>query len=1094
MKIKRTLLITSMGLPLVFGGLVALSGNEKNRIEPVKAAVAFDGGDGSKENPYLISTSEQMWKFHDIIEGDNGETANNKACAKLTSSIDLGCSSENSWNPIGRGNGIDGDHVFKGVFDGDGYEIGGYYLNTGTFAAGLFGFVSEHAEIKNFTLRGYLDMNGPAADYRGGVVAYLARGSKVINVHSFVEMYGSHRFTYVGGVVGYAADPYNWGSPVISRCSYHSQATLIYNDNYNSYSNWMGGIAGYIQKAEISDCYFNGRVEFAGTGAALQTGFVGGIIGSGVNSESAVLKRNFNYGVLVSPLDSRIGGISGDGLNGAVLSDNFYLKNDEYKGLGQKDAESKDVDGMQSLTVDQFKDKTSFTNYDFTNVWKMGNMYPKFHDDTGATIAGTPISSVHSSGEGWSYDFETSTLTLNNFTFDGDGTVGAYDDYYNSVIHLIADDNLNIVLVGSNSIYNHAVQSYTAGILSTGNVNISGSGSLDMKTEGANGRNFGIDALGSVTISNATITMDIEASLDGFCTGIRSEGKITINSGSVCIVAGDADASETIGLWPGDQGVEIKNETKKVELCGSFVAIYGDLKTEIGGSGYYDFDGATSKKTMEAGSYSMYDLDMYMNIKLIGVTLEDVIALIDAIGEVEYSTESKAKIDAARSGYNALSDNDKELVTNYAVLEEAESEYAALKHNHDLADAVVALIEAIGTVEETEECATKIEAAREAYDALENNEQRALVSNYEDLENAEDEYKYLHDPTVAKELIDSIGDVEDTKECGDKIHAAREAYDALDDVQKARVDNVEILEAAEEEYNYIHAPTAVRELIDAIGEVTLEKEDKINAAKTAFDALDNDQKALVSNIDVLDAAITQLALLKHQDDVQDNGVKVTGKDGALIPMNVNLKVELQSEVKARQGSTEYNKISSMLGGNGKISAVFDVKLIKTEGGVQTEIQPSDIKEGMIIIIEITLPDGLNVEGLRVLHIHSEEDIAFVNNFTINGNKLVFETDKLSEIAFVTTVKAKLPGWAIALIVIGAILVTCCLAYFLLLFVFNKWVRDEKDEDKAHRVFPFAFGEKDGKKRLYSFPWKFYYRVKEEIYKSKKDALKDNKDN
>ena len=264
--------------------------------------------------------------------------------------------------------------------------------------------------------------------------------------------------------------------------------------------------------------------------------------------------------------------------------------------------------------------------------------------------------------------------------------------------------------------------------------------------------------------------------------------------------------------------------------------------------------------------------------------------------------------------------------------------------------------------------------------------------------------------------------------------------------------------------------------------------------------MDGDQKALVSNIDVLNAAIDQLALLKHQDDVQDNGVKVTGKDGDLIPVNVNLKVELQSEVKAEQGSTEYSKISSMLGENEKISAVFDVKLIKTEGGVQTEIQPSEIKEGMIIIIEITLPDGLNVEGLRILHIHSEEDIAFVNNFTINGNKLVFETDRLSEIAFVTyhPVDAKtgagLPGWAIALIVVGAILVTCCLVFFLLLFVFNKWVRDEQDEDKAHRVFPFTFGEKDGKKRLYSFPWKFYYREKEEIYKSKKDALKDNQDN
>lgn len=1008
MKVKRTLLIASMGLPLVLGGLVAISGNKKNRIEPVKAAVAFDGGDGSKENPYLISTSEQMWKFHDIIEGDNGETANNKACAKLTKSIDLGCSSENSWNPIGRGNGIDGDHVFKGVFDGDGYEIGGYYLNTGTFAAGLFGFVSERAEIKNFTLRGYLDMNGPAADYRGGVVAYLARGSKVTNVHSFVEMYGSHRFTYVGGVVGYATDSYDWGSPIISRCSYHSQATLIYKDNYNSYSNWMGGIAGYIQKTQILDCYFNGIVEFAGTGDAVQTGYVGGIVGSGVNSESAVIQRSYNYGVLVSPSDYRIGGISGGGLNGAVLSDNFYLENEKYKGLGQNDIESKDVEGMQSLTLDQFKDKASFTNYDFENVWKMGKMYPKFHDDTGVTIAGTPISSVHASGEGWSYDFETSTLTLNNFTFDGDGTIGSYDDYYNSVIHLIADDDFNIVLVGSNSIYNHADESYTAGILASGNVNISGSGSLDLKTEGAHGRNFGIDALGSVTISNVTITMDIESSLDGFCTGIRAEGKITINSGTLCIIAGDEDASETIGLWPGDQGVEIKKETKKVELCGSFVAINGDLKTEIGGSGYYDFDGATTEKTINAGSYSEYDLDMYLNIKLIGVTLEDVIALIDEIGDVEYSTESKAKIDAARSGYDALSDDDKQLVTNYKVLEEAESEYAALKHNHDLADAVIALIEAIGTVEETDECATKINTAREAYDALENDEQRALVSNFEELENAENEYNYLHAPTVAMQLIDAIGDVSDTTECKEKIDEARKAFDELDDTQKARVDNLDVLEDAEEEYQYLHAPTAVKQLIDSIGQVTYTEEckAKIDAATEAYSKLDAEQKAKVTNYNTL----------VHDAEVYKN---------------------IESVAK-------------------KIDSIGDV----------TKDSGEAIKEAK---------DAYN-------SLSDEEKAGLVAHF-----------NKLNEIeAKYTKVLAKAKaGKTIGIVfaIIGGIILLACAAYFLLLFVFNKWIRDEKDEDKAHRVFPFAFGEKDGKKRLFAFPCKFFYREKEGIYKSKKDALK-----
>ena len=53
------------------------------------------------------------------------------------------------------------------------------------------------------------------------------------------------------------------------------------------------------------------------------------------------------------------------------------------------------------------------------------------------------------------------------------------------------------------------------------------------------------------------------------------------------------------------------------------------------------------------------------------------IAAIDAIGEVEDTEECKAKIDAAREAYDALTDGQKALVTNYATLTDAEAAYAA---------------------------------------------------------------------------------------------------------------------------------------------------------------------------------------------------------------------------------------------------------------------------------------------------------------------------------------------------------------------------------------------------------------------------------
>ena len=61
-------------------------------------------------------------------------------------------------------------------------------------------------------------------------------------------------------------------------------------------------------------------------------------------------------------------------------------------------------------------------------------------------------------------------------------------------------------------------------------------------------------------------------------------------------------------------------------------------------------------------------------------TVDDVIAKINAIGEVAYTPECKDKIDIARNAYNALTDEQKALVdpADLAALEEAEARYAYL--------------------------------------------------------------------------------------------------------------------------------------------------------------------------------------------------------------------------------------------------------------------------------------------------------------------------------------------------------------------------------------------------------------------------------
>ena len=170
-------------------------------------------------------------------------------------------------------------------------------------------------------------------------------------------------------------------------------------------------------------------------------------------------------------------------------------------------------------------------------------------------------------------------------------------------------------------------------------------------------------------------------------------------------------------------------------------------------------------------------------------------------------------------------------------------------------DAVKELIDAIGEV--TLDSGDAIDAARTAYDKLPE-AKKVLVDNYEKLTAAEEAYTALVDAAAAKavdDLIDAIGEV--TLESGDAIKAARAAYDALTDTQKELVKNYEKLTAAEEAYTALvdaAAAKAVDDLIDAIGEVTADSGDAIKAARAAYDALTDTQKELVKNYEKLLAA------------------------------------------------------------------------------------------------------------------------------------------------------------------------------------------------------------------------------------------------
>ena len=282
-----------------------------------------------------------------------------------------------------------------------------------------------------------------------------------------------------------------------------------------------------------------------------------------------------------------------------------------------------------------------------------------------------------------------------------------------------------------------------------------------------------------------------------------------------------------------------------------------------------------------------------LSLKLEGWHVNDVIEKIDAIGEVTLASEEA--IVAARAAYEALTEAQQAQVTNYDKLTAAEARLTDLK----AAKAVDDLIDAIGEV--TLESEEAIAAARAAYEAL-TEAQKAEVKSYDKLTAAEARLADLKAAKPVDDMIDAIGEV--TLESEDAIAAARAAYEALTEAQKAEVKSYDKLTAAEARLADLKAAKAVDDMIDAIGEVTLESEGTIDAARAAYEALTEAQQAEVKSYDKLTAAEARLAVLKPAKPVEKLidaiGEVTLGSESAIAAARTaydNLTEAQQAEVK-----------------------------------------------------------------------------------------------------------------------------------------------------------------------------------------------------
>jgi hypothetical protein len=294
----------------------------------------FDGGFGTVESPFTISTCTQLQAMKDYLS----------SYFELTGNID--CSESSTWNinldefengdsdepliPDSYSTDLDTDVVvtnngysgfepigneetpFTGNFDGNGYTISDLWIfRKTTYNVGLFGKVSS-STIQQVTIT---DANIVGDDNTGALVGLAVSNSTIQNIHLENNMVRAYLAYNGGGLAGYVEDSEvsnigNIGGTV------HGSGSVI------------GGIVGNLA---------NSTVDNASSSANVDGGYsVGGLIGNMSNSTTTNSSATGNVRTDRSEYNFIKTGFSAGGfvgnMNYSVIENSFATGDVETRG------------------------------------------------------------------------------------------------------------------------------------------------------------------------------------------------------------------------------------------------------------------------------------------------------------------------------------------------------------------------------------------------------------------------------------------------------------------------------------------------------------------------------------------------------------------------------------------------------------------------------------------------------------------------------------------------------------------------------------------------------------------------------------------
>lgn len=240
-------------------------------------------GNGSKSNPYEISTAAELAWFRDYVNGGKLPVS-----AKLTADIDLkdfcyaaaNNAKELSWEPIGNYS-----KRYTGTFDGNGHTISNLYIKVQRQGVGFFG-CAEGGSIKNITFdNAQVENTGNDYKYTMTGIVVGAAFATLQNLKTLKNCSVKSGAKVLGGIAG-----------SITRSCSNLENNATVSGKYE-----VGGIAGrFTSDYTMSSCVNNGMV------AANRSGRCGGIVGF---LSSGTIEDCANYGNVTGT--NEIGGIVG---------------------------------------------------------------------------------------------------------------------------------------------------------------------------------------------------------------------------------------------------------------------------------------------------------------------------------------------------------------------------------------------------------------------------------------------------------------------------------------------------------------------------------------------------------------------------------------------------------------------------------------------------------------------------------------------------------------------------------------------------------------------------------------------------------------